>query len=202
MARRRRKRKLPALVMVLIIMMVMGVGVVGCQVWQNRQEATEVPAQTSVDETKAAFIKRLAPYAQELHQTYGVFASITLAQAILESDWGQSTLASDYHNLFGIKSSDAAHSQVLTTQEYVNDKWVTIKARFAVYPNDQASMKAHALLFVNGTNWNPAQYQEVLKATTYQAAATALKTDGYATDPDYPSKLVNLIKEWRLDQYD
>ncbi|MCI1986438.1 MAG: N-acetylmuramidase, partial [Lactobacillus sp.] len=36
----------------------------------------------------------------------------------------------------------------------------------------------------------------------YQAAATALKTDGYATDPDYPSKLVNLIKEWRLDQYD
>ncbi|MFD1483638.1 glycoside hydrolase family 73 protein [Lacticaseibacillus baoqingensis] len=202
MARRRRKQKLPPLIVTMIVMLGIGVSVVGCQAWQNRQTAEDITTQTNGEETKAAFIKRLAPYAQQLHQTYGVYASITLAQAILESDWGQSTLAKDYHNLFGIKSNDPANSQVLTTQEYVNDQWVTIKARFAVYPSDQASMKAHALLFVNGTNWNPAQYQTVLKATTYQAAAQALKTDGYATDPDYPNKLINLIKQWQLDQYD
>ncbi len=204
MARRRkghRKQRLPLVVWLVGLLLIAGVLVVGCQRLDAQSQRAQ-QAQTTATSSKQAFIDRLAPYAQELQKAYGVLPSITLAQAILESDWGRSTLAADYHNLFGIKSDDPKASQMMTTKEYVNGKWVTIKARFAVYPSDQASLKAHALLFVNGTHWNAAQYHDVLAAKSYQEAATALKTDGYATDPDYPSKLVNLIKTWRLDQYD
>lgn len=204
MAKRRRNKRrhqLPKLLVALICLLGLGVIVVACQ---SLQGPTSQQAASSSDDTaqKRAFIKQLAPYAQTLHRQYGVLASITLAQAILESDWGQSTLATDYNNYFGIKSADLARSQELTTQEYVNGKWVTIKARFAVYPNVNASLKAHALLFVNGTSYNPDQYKDVLAAKDYVAASLALKTDGYATDPDYPAKLQRLIKQWDLARYD
>ncbi|WP_461213418.1 glycoside hydrolase family 73 protein [Lacticaseibacillus sp. GG6-2] len=204
MARRRkghRKPRLPAVIWVLLLVLTVSVLVVSCQrlaAQTGREETQSSEAQSS----KQAFIQRLAPYAQELQTTYGILPSITLAQAILESNWGQSSLAVDYHNLFGIKSNDPKASQVMTTKEYVNGKWETVNARFAVYPSDQASMKAHALLFVNGTRWNAAQYRDVVAAKTYQEAAKALQTDGYATDPDYPSKLIALIKTWHLDRYD
>ncbi|KRN23573.1 glycoside hydrolase family 73 protein [Lacticaseibacillus camelliae] len=150
----------------------------------------------------AAFIKRLAPYAQTLQGQYQVLPSITLAQAILESDWGTSTLAKDYHNLFGIKDDDPAHSQLLKTQEYQDGKWVTVEARFRVYPSDQASMKAHAELLVNGPQWNPHLYDGVRQATDYQAAAKALQRAGYATDPTYADKLIRLIDTYDLSKYD
>ena len=208
MARRRKPRrkkthqiKLPALIWLIILAMALSIGVVGCQLIAQRSADVDTVAQHSDDTAKKqAFIDKLAPYAQELQQVYGVMPSITLAQAILESDWGDSTLAAKYHNLFGIKATTGG--VVLTTQEYLNGKWHTVNGRFAVYASDQASMKAHALLFVNGTAWNAKQYADVLAAKTYQQAATALHTDGYATDPDYPTKLVKLIQEWQLDQYD
>ena len=64
------------------------------------------------------------------------------------------------------------------------------------------SIRDHALLFVNGTDWNPQQYATVRAAKDYKTAAAALKTDGYATDPDYPQKLIHLIETWNLTQYD
>lgn len=195
----RRKHRLPAVIWLLLLAIGCGVIVVGCQ--SLNTDSTPAPAATQ-DSSKQAFIDRLAPYAQELQQTYQVLPSITLAQAILESNWGQSTLAKDYHNLFGIKATDPNASQLMTTKEYVNGKWITIRARFAVYSSDEGSMKAHALLFVNGTRWNPRQYQDVLAAKDYAQAAAALHKDGYATDPDYAAKLINVIKTWHLDQYD
>ncbi len=63
-------------------------------------------------------------------------------------------------------------------------------------------MKDHALLFVNGTSWNKNQYQDVLQATNYRDAAQALLKDGYATDPTYPDKLIQIIQKYHLSQYD
>ena len=54
---------------------------------------------------KELFIQQVAPEAQAMQNTYHVYASITIAQAILESQWGRSQLASEYHNLFGIKGT-------------------------------------------------------------------------------------------------
>ena len=61
-----------------------------------------------------------------MQNTYHVYASITIAQAILESQWGTSQLASQYHNLFGIKGR-GTNSRVMTTKEYINGKWIVTK---------------------------------------------------------------------------
>lgn len=154
------------------------------------------------DEKKQKFIKRLVPDAQTAQRRYGVRSSITLAQAALESDWGESTLASEYHNLFGVKGTDPSNTKLLDTQEYYEDGWTTIKARFRVYQSDSESIHDHALLFVQGTTWNPKQYDGVLSARNYQDAARALQTSGYATDPNYTDKIIKIIQKYHLDDYD
>ncbi|MFD1431511.1 glycoside hydrolase family 73 protein [Lacticaseibacillus yichunensis] len=200
---RRHKLKLPRVIWIFLLLFIAAIGVVGGQILSQRaQIADEARAQSEATAKQEAFISRLAPYAQELQQVYGVLPSITLAQAILESNWGTSTLAANYHNLFGIKGTDPATSRIMTTKEYQNDQWVTVRARFRVYASDQESMKDHALLLVNGTDWNAKQYAAVLAAKDYVTAAKALQTAGYATDPDYPSKLIALIQQWHLAQYD
>lgn len=152
--------------------------------------------------TKKDFIAQLAPHAKELQTGYGVLPSITLGQAILESNWGKSELASKYHNLFGIKASGNQKKVTLNTQEYFDEQWITIDGDFRVYDSWSASMDDHTQLFVNGTDWNPAQYATVLTATDYKTAAKALQTSGYATDPDYADKIINVIETYDLEQYD
>ena len=210
MAKKRRRftlKKVPLAAWLVIAFFAVGSMLVVSSYWSQRQ--SEVSQRQAIVDKKAAekakkkaFIKRLVPTAQAMQKQYGVLTSITLAQAILESDWGTSTLAKDYHNLFGIKGTDPATTKVLRTKEYVNDKWITVDGRFRVYSDDAASIRDHALLFVNGTDWNPQQYATVRAAKDYKTAASALQTDGYATDPDYPQKLIHLIEAWNLTQYD
>jgi len=165
------------------------------------------PAQptTKQDDIKAqriAWINELAPYAREMQEQYGVIASISIAQAILESNWHTSILSTQYNNLFGIKARAGQKSVVLPTQEFENGEWKTIQGRFAAYDSWQQSMKAHAELLYHGTSWNAAQYQHVLAAKDYQAAAAALTRDGYATDPAYAEKLISIIQTWQISRFD
>jgi len=152
--------------------------------------------------THADFIKRLAPDAKAMQTTYHVRASITLAQAILESDWGQSTNATENNNLFGVKATAAEPGKVMTTQEYYDGTYHQVKRRFRIYTSWHASMVAHAKRLANGPAWDPGHYQTVLKAKTYQAAAQALAKTGYATDPDYAQKIINVIQKYDLERYD
>ncbi|GCF95434.1 N-acetylmuramoyl-L-alanine amidase [Enterococcus florum] len=148
------------------------------------------------------FIEYLAPHAKELQQGYGVLPSIILGQAILESNWGESTLASEYNNLFGIKAYGNQSKVTLETKEYVNEEWITIQGDFRVYQSWQESMDDHTQLFVQGTTWNPSLYEQVLTAANYREAAQALQDAGYATDPGYAQKIINVIETYHLDQYD
>lgn len=129
------------------------------------------------------FIERLVPHAQELQDGYGVLPSIILGQAILESNWGKSTLASKYNNLFGIKAYGDQKKVSLETKEFVNEEWITIQGDFKVYDSWEQSMDDHTQLFVQGVDWNPALYEKVITATNYQEAAQALQDAGYATTP-------------------
>lgn len=152
--------------------------------------------------THKEFIEKLVPHAQQLHVQHGVLPSIILGQAILESDWGTSKLASEYHNLFGIKASEGQEKVTLETQEYVNEEWVTIQGDFRVYGSWEESMDDHTQLFINGVTWNPEKYTGVLQATDYKQAAQALQDAGYATDPGYAKKIISVIEENKLSQYD
>lgn len=154
------------------------------------------------EESHEAFLERLAPHAQELQEGYGVLPSIILGQAVLESNWGQSTLASQYNNLFGIKAYGKQKKVKLETQEYVNEEWITIQGEFKVYDSWEESMDDHTMLFVNGVDWNPYLYEKVLTAANYKQAAKALQEAGYATDPTYADKIIGVIESYKLDQYD
>lgn len=148
------------------------------------------------------FIERLVPHAQELQDGYGVLPSIILGQAILESNWGKSTLASKYNNLFGIKAYGDQKKVSLETKEFVNEEWITIQGDFKVYDSWEQSMDDHTQLFVQGVDWNPALYEKVIMATNYQEAAQALQDAGYATDPGYAQKIIQVIETYQLNQYD
>ena len=148
------------------------------------------------------FIERLVPHAQELQDGYGVLPSIILGQAILESNWGRSTLASKYNNLFGIKAYGDQKKVSLETKEFVNEEWITIQGDFKVYDSWEQSMDDHTQLFVQGVDWNPALYEKVITATNYQEAAQALQEAGYATDPGYAQKIIQVIETYQLNQYD
>lgn len=150
------------------------------------------------------FIDKVAPYIQKRQKKDGILTSITIAQMILESDWGQSSLASKYHNYFGVKStSDNAKKIVkINTQEYFNGKWITVKGTFAVYKSWQESVYQHNQLFLKGTTWNKKQYKDVIDAKNYTDGAKALVKNAYATDPDYAKKIIRLVERYHLDIYD
>ena len=170
---------------------------------QVRQaELAKKEAAAKLLKQKKDFIKKVAPVAQKVDNGTKLLPSITIAQACLESNYGQSDLAQKYNNLFGVKGTSKTTSAVMTTKEYTNGKWVTVKARFQIYDSYEASIRAHNRLFQEGTTWNKNQYKDVLNAKNYPEQAKALVTDGYATDPDYATKLTNLIEQFNLNQYD
>lgn len=170
---------------------------------QIRQEQLQKKeAQAKLLRQRRAFIKKIGPIAREVDQSYDLLPSITIAQACLESNYGQSALAQKYNNLFGVKSSNPNTSAILVTREYVKGKWINVKARFQIYDSYDASIRAHARLFQNGTTWNHKQYRHVLAAKDYRTQAQALVQDGYATDPNYADKLINIIQQFDLEKYD
>lgn len=192
---------LKLIIAVIVLLFAVGIGINKLS-HLNDGETTEEKIEETTEKNHETFIQSLVPKAQELHATYGVLPSIIIGQAILESDWGNSTLASKYHNLFGIKAGANENKVHLETQEYLNDEWVTVTADFRVFADNGEALEAYSLLFVNGTTWNPQQYATVLLAKNYKEAATALQTSGYATDPEYASKIISVIEENKLVQYD
>lgn len=164
------------------------------QFQETRQDPTAIAHQQ--------FIQSLVPSSQKAYQLYKVLPSISLAQAILESDWGESGLSQNYYNLYGVKAGAAEPSVQLETSEYVDGKWITIMAPFRVYNSWAESVEAHAKLLTYGVDWNPKLYEPVLKAKNYKEAAHALQKAGYATDPTYEQKIIHVIETHHLAQYD
>lgn len=167
----------------------------------SRENAQQAQVAVEIDQEQA-FIDKISAYAKVLQSEYGVLPSISIAQAILESNWGNSELSEKYNNFYGIKGSEEANTVLMNTKEFVDEEWIEINGRFRIYENWQDSMNAHTKLFVEGTTWNPQQYEAVLAADNYRDAAFALQASGYATDPTYPEKLIELIQQYKLDQFD
>lgn len=152
---------------------------------------------------RVAFIEELAPYAQKMQDEYGVLPSINLAQTILESEWGESRLAAEYNNYYGIKAQGDQKSVTLPTKEFTDEgEWVTINDAFAVYDSWEAGMEEHAKFLKNGTTLKPGVFDNVIAAKDYKEAARALVVSGYATDPTYEDKIIEVIETWDLAKYD
>ena len=188
------KLRLSDLLLVVILLSLLFVQFIKWSGASNNTQTTKIEYKK-----KKKFVEKIAPIAQDEQQKYHIFASITIAQAALESNWGQSELATQYYNLFGVKSDTGG---LMTTKEYVNGQWIVVRARFAIYQSWRESIEQHTALFVDGTSWDSSHYQAVLSANNYVEAAQALQQRGYATDPNYAQKLISLIKTYNLDKYD
>lgn len=144
-----------------------------------------------------AFIESVQAGAINGWKKYGVLPSITVAQAILESGWGKSSLSVQAHNLFGIKGSYNGNSVNYPTQEYINGRYVTIYDAFRAYSNNSQSVEDHGnFLYVNS------RYHNLLGQTNYVTVANMLHSDGYATAPNYASSLINIVQTYNLTQLD
>jgi len=155
---------------------------------------------TPILRDEQAFVEQISGYAQTLHKEYGVLPSISISQAILESNWGESGLTQTNNNLYGIKGG--SDETLFATKEFYEDEWVEIDASFRNYDSWHGSMEDHARLLAYGTAWDANHYAEVIEAENYEEAAYALQHAGYATDPGYAEKLIHLIEQYRLYEYD
>ena len=134
-----------------------------------------------------------------------ILPSVTIAQAILESGWGKSELATKACNLFGIKAAKdwTGESYTVKTAEYdKNNNKYFINAPFRKYRNWQASLVDHAKFFHEG--WREGHYTShgVIGQTDYKMACRGLQNAGYATSQEYASQLIGLIEMYKLYKYD
>lgn len=151
---------------------------------------------------QAAWLRTAVVDAQAATAGTGVLASVTVAQAILESGWGQSALASaPYHNLFGIKKGYGWAGAVvnMNTSEFENGKWVTVVAPFRAYGSQMASFQDHTNFLLANSRYAA---NGVINAPNYVAMATGLQAAGYATAPTYASALINLVERYNLQSLD
>lgn len=151
--------------------------------------------------TQQQFIDLIAPLAVETYHEYGVLPSITLAQAILESEWGKSGLTVKADALFGIKADKSwkgATIDMMTTEE-VNGSIISVMATWRAYGSVEESVMDHGKFLQENSTYKD---HGLFDATDYVGQANALKAAGYATESDYPTLLITLIKEYNLNQYD
>lgn len=191
-----------------IILVVLGIFLSSCGARKktNRNQETEVnvniPSIATPDapsititptynstEDYIAFFKAVAIHEMKL---YGIPASITLAQGILESGSGKGRLARQANNHFGIKCHDWTGPRIYHDDDRAQEC-------FRKYNDPSQSYRDHSLFLAKRK-----RYADLFKhkITDYKAWARGLKRAGYATDPQYPKKLISLIERYKLYRYD
>lgn len=144
------------------------------------------------------FINTIKDKAIELQEKYKILASITIAQAILESGWGTSELYHNANNSFGIKWVDGCgyDKYLINTKEVINGQDQIVQAYFRSYKSLADSIEDHAIFLQKD------RYKNIIGDINYASVAQKLYEDGYSTSPVYPSSLLTLIERYKLYQYD
>lgn len=157
------------------------------------------------NQTTDQFIKKIGEISREIGQKNGIYSSVMIAQAILESGSGNSSLASEpNYNLFGIKGKYKGQGITFQTLEQ-DDEGASfqITSEFRKYPSYKESLEDYATLIKEGISGNPEFYKAAWKDQTksYEEATKYLQ-GRYATDKQYAEKLNAIIKAYDLTEYD
>ncbi|QOL15130.1 flagellar assembly peptidoglycan hydrolase FlgJ [Dickeya dianthicola] len=153
---------------------------------------------SSLPMSSTDFISRLSTPAMLVSQQSGIPHHLIMAQAALESGWGQREIPTAdgrrSHNIFGIKAGSSWDGPIteVTTTEYEQGVAKKVKAAFRVYGSYLEALNDYARLLTQ----NP-RYAGVSAAATAEQAAVALQQAGYATDPAYAKKLVSMIQQMK-----
>ncbi len=152
---------------------------------------------------KSKFLDYVSQLAERSQEKTGMSAALQVAQATLETGWGQYTPADKYtgqlsNNLFGIKGKGPAGSVISNTWEEYNGNTFRIDAPFRAYNDPQGSWTDHKQLLLTSSRYEP--FREVMHNSTQ--GAWALRRTGYATDSKYPGKLIDIINRYDLQLLD
>ncbi len=157
------------------------------------------------------FIRVVGKLARADMKKTGILASVTIAQAILESNYGKSLLGLEANNLFGMKASLSGNTwksdwdgetYKKKTLEYINGRYITITADFRAYSSYAESIRDHSNYLRYAMNGTTLRYKGVKNNKSYVKTIQIIRNGGYATDPNYVSKICSLIKKYNLTKYD
>ena len=150
--------------------------------------------------TNSEFIEQIAKCVKKYAYVYGIEVhSPIIAQAILESGWGKSSLASKYHNYFGLKcgSSWKGKSVNMATKEEYNVGTLTnIRDNFRVYDSMEAGVKGY-FDFINTS-----RYANLKGVKSPEEYVKRIKADGYATSSKYVDNIMRVIRDNKLTRFD
>ena len=149
--------------------------------------------ENTVDQKINFYIKKYAPAATKNMRFFKIPASITLAQGILESGYGEGTLAKKANNHFGIKCHKEWKGKSITHDDDEKGEC------FRSYKNPLRSYRDHSLFLVDRDRYSSLF---TLNRKDYKGWAVGLKAAGYATDPKYADKLISLIERFNLTRFD
>lgn len=170
----------------------------------NYIKKTNESKEIHIENSKTDFINKVEKGAKKSYREYEIFPSITIAQAILESGWGESELTKNSNNLFGIKADSSWNGEYVEaiTSENYNDK---IKAKFRKYKSLESSIEDHAKFLVENKRY---EKNGVFKSKNYKQQAKALQDAGYSTKKNeegelvYANMLIKLIEKYNLQELD
>lgn len=162
---------------------------------------------------KSRFIQILGPIARENYKRTGVLASVTMAQAILESGWGQSSLAKQGNNLFGMKAGlsgnnwagsawDGVNVYKKKTSEYGSRGRYRTKASFRKYSCVEDSIEDHSSYLLNAKNGRKKRYAGLTKTKSYKKQLKIIRKGGYCTSSSYVNQLTRVIRTYKLTRFD
>lgn len=158
------------------------------------------------------FITKMGPIARDNYKKTGILASVTLAQAILESGWGKSGLAQKANNLFGMKASVSGNNWkgstwkgnyvTVRTKEQYGGRTVTISAKFRKYSSVSQSLEDHAAYLKYAKNGSRYRYAGITATKDYRRQLRIIQNGGYCTGSSYYSQLCSIIRSYNLTRWD
>lgn len=182
----------------------------GAIVYENKTvlKGTQASVFDGLSESEAA--EKILQLART--DTSGILYSVTAAQMILESGYGTTTLAKSANNFFGMKAKLSGNTweskwdpnKVVKhlTWEVLNGKTISVYDDFRKYDCIEDSIADHAAYLLGAMNGSKKRYEGLLDAKDYREAITIIKNGGYATDPNYISKVCALVQRFGLDAFD
>ena len=150
--------------------------------------------------TNNEFIEQIAKYVKKYAYVYGIEVhSPIIAQAILESGWGKSGLASKYHNYFGLKCGSSWKGKsvnMATKEEYKVGTLTNIRDNFRVYDSMESGIKGY-FDFINTS-----RYANLKGVKSPEEYVRRIKADGYATSSKYVDNVMRVIRDNKLTRFD
>lgn len=150
--------------------------------------------------TNNEFVEQIAKCVKKYAYVYGIEVhSPIIAQAILESGWGKSSLASKYHNYFGLKCGSAWKGKsvnMATKEEYKVGTLTNIRDNFRVYDSMEAGVKGY-FDFINTS-----RYANLKGVKSPEEYVKRIKADGYATSSKYVDNIMRVIRDNKLTRFD